>query len=60
LIDVRLSQENLGQMLGSTRESINKGLKLLEQKGLVETSSGYIRVVDRDALEKFAEQADAV
>jgi len=59
LIDVRLSQENLGQMLGSTRESINKGLKLLEQKGLIETSGGYIRVVDAGALEKFAEAADA-
>ena len=59
LIDLRLSQEDLGQMLGSTRESINKGLKLLEHKGLIEMDGGYIRLVDKDALEKFAEQADA-
>jgi CRP-like cAMP-binding protein len=59
LIDIRLSQESLGQMLGSTRESINKGLKLLEQKGLIETTGGYIRVVDEDALEEFAERSDA-
>ncbi len=59
LIDLRLSQEDLGQMLGSTRESINKGLKLLEHKGLIEVHGGYIRLLDRNALERFAEQADA-
>lgn len=53
-IDVRLSQESLGQMLGATRESINKGLKSLEQKGLIATRSGYITVLDMPALEAFA------
>lgn len=57
-IDVRLSQESLGQMLGSTRESINKGLKSLEHKGLIETKSGHISVLDMDALEDFAEHQD--
>jgi len=57
LIDIRLSQEKLGQMLGSTRESINKGLKLLEHKGLIEMAGGYIRVIDQTALERFAERA---
>lgn len=58
LIDVRLSQENLGQMLGATRESINKGLKLLEHKGLIESAGGYIRVVDTVALEAFGARGD--
>ena len=53
-IDVRLSQESLGQMLGATRESINKGLKSLEQKGLIATRSSYITVLDMPALESFA------
>lgn len=57
-IDVRLSQESLGQMLGATRESINKGLKSLEQKGLIETRSGYITVLDMPALEGFAGRQD--
>lgn len=57
-IDVKLSQESLGQMLGSTRESINKGLKSLEHKGLIETKSGHISVLDMDALEDFAEHQD--
>lgn len=57
-IDVKLSQENLGQMLGATRESINKGLKSLEQAGLVETRAGYISVLDMNALEIYAERQD--
>jgi len=57
-IDVRLSQESLGQMLGSTRESINKGLKSLEHKGMIENRGGYITVLDMEALEDFAENPD--
>ncbi len=57
-VDVELSQEGLGQMLGSTRESIDKGLKSLEHKGLIETKSRHISVFDMEALEDFAEQQD--
>ncbi len=53
LIDLRLSQESLGQMLGATRESINKGLKLLEHKGMIGSAGGYIHVRDMDALRDF-------
>jgi len=55
---VKLSQESLGQMRGSTRESINKGLKSLEHKGFIETKSGYITVLDMAGLEDFAEHQD--
>jgi len=45
-------------MRGSTRESINKGLKSLEHKGFIETKSGYITVLDMAGLEDFAEHQD--
>lgn len=35
LIDVALSQESLAQMVGATRESVNKALALLKRRGLV-------------------------
>lgn len=35
LIDLPLSQENLAQMVGATRESVNKALALLKRRGLV-------------------------
>jgi CRP/FNR family transcriptional regulator len=35
LIDLALSQESLAQMVGATRESVNKALALLKRRGLV-------------------------
>ncbi len=35
LIDFNLSQESLAQMVGATRESVNKALALLKRRGLV-------------------------
>jgi CRP/FNR family transcriptional regulator len=35
LIDIALSQESLAQMVGATRESVNKALALLKRRGLV-------------------------
>lgn len=35
LIDISLSQESLAQMVGATRESVNKALALLKRRGLV-------------------------
>ena len=52
-IKIRLSQENLGQMLGVTRESINKGIRLLEEKHIIVYESGYMIVTNMTSLEKF-------
>jgi len=49
-IDMKLSQEDLGNMLGVTRESINKGLRSLQQSGVISHESGYIIVHDVDTL----------
>ncbi len=49
-IDMKLSQEDLGNMLGVTRESINKGLRSLQQSGVISQESGFIVVHDVDAL----------
>ncbi len=35
LIDIALSQESLAQMVGATRESVNKALALFKRRGLV-------------------------
>jgi CRP/FNR family transcriptional regulator, cyclic AMP receptor protein len=43
LIDITLSQESLAQMVGATRESVNKALALLKRRGLVaRTGKRYI------------------
>jgi CRP-like cAMP-binding protein len=49
-IDMKLSQEDLGNMLGATRESVNKGIRSLQQHGVISYEGGYIIVHDIDAL----------
>jgi CRP-like cAMP-binding protein len=56
-IDLLLSQESLGQMLGATRESINKGIRSLEAAGIIVHDKGYIVVRDSDLLNNFVRRA---
>ncbi|SEM52998.1 Crp-like helix-turn-helix domain-containing protein [Syntrophus gentianae] len=49
---IRMSQRELASMLGVTRESINKELKILKDKGLVETSRNSILIRDIDRLKR--------
>jgi CRP-like cAMP-binding protein len=46
LIDISLSQESLAQMVGATRESVNKALALLKRRGLVARSGRRYIVSD--------------
>ena len=50
-IDIKLSQENLGQMLGVTRESVNKGIRALEAQGIIVYEHGSISIRDVASLE---------
>lgn len=50
--DLNISQQELGNILGASRESINKELKILRDKGVVETSRNAIRILDLEALRK--------
>ena len=52
-IDMKLSQEDLGNMLGATRESVNKGIRALAQRDLISHEGGYIIVHDVDFLERL-------
>jgi CRP-like cAMP-binding protein len=49
-IRIKLSQEALAQMLGATRESVNKGVKSLQECGAINYESGYMVVQDLDLL----------
>ncbi|MDH3473140.1 MAG: Crp/Fnr family transcriptional regulator [Rhodospirillales bacterium] len=49
-IRIKLSQEALAQMLGATRESVNKGVKALQECGAISYESGYMIVQDLDLL----------
>ena len=49
---VKISQQELGNILGVSRESINKELKLLRDKKILSTSRNYIHIHRLAALRK--------
>jgi CRP/FNR family cyclic AMP-dependent transcriptional regulator len=49
---VKISQQELGDLLGVSRESINKELKLLRNKGYVSTSRNSILIHDLELFKK--------
>ena len=52
---VRLSQRELGAIVGGSRESINKCLRAWQKDGLVRIRKSLITILDREAFEQLAE-----
>jgi CRP-like cAMP-binding protein len=53
-IEMKLSQQELGTMVGTSRESINKQMRQWEAAGYVKTERGVITLLKPDALEAIA------
>lgn len=53
-LDLKLSQQQIGSLVGVSRESVNKCLGEWQRSGFVGVESGYITLLDRDALEGIA------
>ncbi len=53
-IDLHVSQEQLGDFVGTTRESINKLLKTWSQQGLVRMDQGYITILRPREIQALA------
>ena len=49
-IDLSLTQKELGDMIGATRESINKEIKALRKKGMIATVGNHITICDMFGL----------
>ncbi len=54
IIDLSLTQRDLASMVGATRESINKELRRLREKGVLCTEGNRIRIFNMDLLERRA------
>ena len=48
-----LSQEEIGQLIGVSRQRVNQALKHLEQQGLIKAEYGAIRVLALDGLRNY-------
>lgn len=54
LIDVKLSQQQLGNFVGISRESVNKHLGEFQRDGLIKVDGGIITLRDKGGLEDLA------
>ena len=54
ILDISLTQKELGDMIGATRESINKELKMLRERGLIEMKGNQIQICDLSRLKRKA------
>ncbi len=53
-VDLGLSQQELGELVGATRESVNKHLRELARMGVIEPGRGYLDILDLEALRRLA------
>ena len=55
-IDLKLSQEEWGDLVGTTRESINKQLRSWASEGVLSLDRGYVVIHQIEGLERIANQ----
>lgn len=51
-IDLSLTQKELGDMIGATRESINKELRALKEKKVITMKDNHIQILDLQKLKR--------
>jgi CRP/FNR family transcriptional regulator, cyclic AMP receptor protein len=56
---LNLSQEELGNLVGLSRQTVNRVLKLLEQEKLVALEFGRVGILDEDGLVAFVSRREA-
>jgi DNA-binding FadR family transcriptional regulator len=54
---VSATQEELGRMAGMSRAAFRRALRSLIRAGVLETGRGTVRILDRAALERTAQES---
>jgi len=57
-IGLKLSQQELGDLVGATRESVNKHLGDWARQGILKVESGWMVISDIDRVRRLAHMAD--
>lgn len=53
-IVLKMSQQELGGLIGASRESVSRSLKRLEREGIVEIGRGKVRILNQEKLSQIA------
>jgi len=54
-LDIKLSQQQMGSLIGISRESINKYIVDWTRSGVLSVDHGFITITDREALESLSD-----
>lgn len=54
VLDVRLTHQDLANMIASTREAVSKVMSEFQRDGIIETRSRRIAILNREALAEYA------
>jgi CRP/FNR family transcriptional regulator, cyclic AMP receptor protein len=54
-LDIKLSQQQIGNLIGISRESTNKYIVEWTRAGYLSINNGFITIIDREALESLSE-----
>jgi CRP/FNR family transcriptional regulator, cyclic AMP receptor protein len=54
-IRLKLSQQEIGNMISASRESVNKQMRGWEEEGMIKFENGYVTITQLDKLEDLAE-----
>ncbi len=57
-IEMKINQTELGDLVATTRESINKQLRAWSEERVASMSGGYITILDPDALRRITEREE--
>lgn len=52
-INLKLSQQEIGNLVGTSRESVNKQMRAWEDEGLIAFNKGYVTILKPDELEEL-------
>lgn len=56
---LRITQQELGYLVGLSRQRVNEALKVLQQRGLIRIEYGGVRVLDLEGLRRQSQAASA-
>ena len=56
-IDLKLSQKDLGNLIATSRESINKQLRVWQEEELIEVDHGYITLLRPEQIADYGHPA---
>jgi hypothetical protein len=55
---IKLSQQELGDLVGATRESVNKHLSDWTRQGFLQMQNGRLVIADMDSVRRLAHFSD--